>query len=119
MSLIEKGRVLAKKALDKHGIDTIVTRAAPADVRPKADRAAGIMRAGAGVLTFEGKGILGSRKVRLADGTRTVESTITTDIPLKANDKVKLGSLEYTVTIVEEKNPAGEPTAIIYIAGLK
>lgn len=117
MSLIAKGRVLATKALDKHGIPAVVTRKAGA-TRTLADRAAG-NKAGTSSITLEGKGLIGKRTIKLADGTRTVEATITTQIPLKANDTIEIGALTFTVTIVEEVNPGAEVTAIIYVAGLK
>lgn len=70
------------------------------------------------VSTLTGYALLGSRRVRNEDGTYRQEALARTDIAVMTGDTFTIGTKEFTVQSVEEVNPDGGATAIIYLAGL-
>lgn len=83
-----------------------------------ADRAAG-RKTTVSTQTITGLGVFVDRKVRLADGALKIEATATLTVEPRKNDKLTIGGRTLTVLTVEEVNPTGADTGIVYRVTLK
>jgi hypothetical protein len=114
VSLSERFRALRDRLADRFEWPT-VTIARTSTVRTDADRAAG-RKGSAAVVTTTARGTLGSRKVFVSEGVYRQEATARLDSPVQAGDELTIGARTLKVISVEESNPYGEATAIIYLA---
>ena len=114
-ALIDKGRALSARLLAKHGAPVTLTRVTV--TKTNADLAAG--RKGTETRrSISGKGILGSRMVKLSDGTQAQQSIATLTVEPVIGDDLKIGKRSFEVLAVREENPDGG-TAFFYEAVLK
>lgn len=104
MSLIDKGRELAARALAKHGVPVTVTRSTW--TKTTAQRAAG-SKGTETVQTITGKGLLGSREAKIENGTIGQQSVATLDIQVRKGDRLVIGSRTFEIIDVVEIAPDG------------
>lgn len=83
------------------------------ETKSAADRAAG-RKGTTSTQTLAGRGVFVDRKVRLADGTLKIEATATLTIEPRKGDKLTIGTRTLEVATIEEVNPTGAATGIVY-----
>ena len=66
------------------------------------------------VETITGTGMFTTIKVWLEDGTRQIAAGAVLTMKPEINDKLTIGTREETIATVEEVNPTGDATALLY-----
>ncbi|SEJ87470.1 hypothetical protein SAMN05518849_11681 [Sphingobium sp. AP50] len=117
MSLSDRFRDLRDRLGDRFELPSI-TISHTSTVRSDADRAAG-RKGSSSTIAMTARGTLGSRKVFVSEGVYRQEATVRLDKPVLPDDVLTIGARTVTVLTVEETNPFGEDTAIIYLAVVK
>lgn len=88
-------------------------------VRTDADRDAGKKGTVSTQTITGGRGALGTRKLKLADGTIRQEAIARLNIKPVKGDKLTIGLVTMEVIEVEETNPDGGATALKFVAVLQ
>lgn len=96
----------------------VATLARKTTVRTDADRDAG-KKGTVSTQTITGSGVLGTRKLKLADGTIRQEAIATLNIVPVKGDFLTIGARTLEVIAVEETNPDGGATAFKFVAVLQ
>lgn len=86
-------------------------------VRTDADRDAG-RKGTVSTQTITGRGVMGTRELRLADGTIRQEATATLNVAPAKGDKLTIGARTFEVMTIEESNTDGGATAFKYLVTL-
>lgn len=116
MSLFDEFGALVGELFSEFELPTItITRTTL--TRTTADRAAG-RKGTSSALTLTGRGKIGTRKLKLDDGTIHQEATIMSDVELRENDAVGIGLRSFNVLAVEEVAPTGL-TPMLWLATVK
>ena len=115
MSLSERFRALRDRLADRFEWPDVTIRRVQTAVRTDAARAAG-RKGSTTTVTIPARGILGSRKVLVSEGVYREEATVRLDSPVQAGDELTIGARTLKVVSVEESNPYGEASAIMYLA---